>query len=67
MDHAEIAKELGEIKGTLTTFLPAIDGRLKNVEEGVSDFRCWKNRIVGMCLIVSSVVGFAWQWALKRV
>lgn len=62
MTH-EIMRSLGRIEATLEAQKEVI----ADIAEGVSDYRRMKNRIIGACVVVSSVVGVAWACVLKRI
>jgi len=63
MDHTEICRSLGRIEGTLAEMKPKLD----DVHAGVSDYRAWKNRIIGVCVVSSAVFGTIWSYVMKKV
>ena len=62
MDIGEILKSLGRIEATQDH----MQADIKDIKEGVADYRKMKNRLIGACIVVSSLVGAGWGILLRK-
>lgn len=62
MDPAELGRALGRLEAGME----AMQNDVTDIKAGVADYRRLKNRLVGVCVTISVIVGSLWDLIVQK-